>query len=138
MRAGRELANLVAVKSKLLVDSGKPQDAADILLDMATFARDLMTNTPLRSSNFGFEIYRLILGHPFRKVLESGKLSKSELAALGKKLEIIDIEFPTLKSLFAFENLALGESILANKTFLEALDDTLFPTRRSSDLKSVV
>jgi hypothetical protein len=122
--AGRELANLVAMQSKLLVDSGKPQEAVNVLLDLATFARDLMLSGPVQASTSGYEIYRLTFGQPFRKLIESGRLSKSQLAQLGEKLEILDREFPTLKSVFAFENLAFGESLLTDRSIEQAFDDT--------------
>jgi hypothetical protein len=122
--AGQLLANLVAIQSKLLVDSGKPQEAANTLLDLATFARDLMMSGPMQASTTVYEIYRLTFGQPFRKLLESSKLSKFELAQLGEKLEILDKEFPTLKSVFAFENLAFGESLLTERSLDQAFDDT--------------
>jgi hypothetical protein len=115
-----QLAMVAAAQSRFLTETGKAQEAANVLLDTTVFARDLMTNSPLNSSLRGYEVYRVAF-EGLRKVVESGKLSKSELVELGQKLEQVDKDFPTMTSVFAFENLPFGAWLTSQVTATQKL-----------------
>jgi hypothetical protein len=119
-----QLAMFAAAQSRLLTETGKAREAVNVLLDTVTFARDLMTNSPLNSSLIGYEVDRLAF-EGLRQLVESGKLSHSELVELGHKLEQVDKDFPTMTSVFAFENLPFGAWLISQATARETLPWTL-------------
>ena len=85
-------------------ESGRAQDAANLLLDLTVLARDIETNGPIFVLVIGYNVH-LIAFDEMRNVILSGKLTKSELADLERKLEIV----PTLPDPF-------GKNLLSKQT----------------------
>lgn len=103
----RMLANLAVAQASILTDSGKPQEAADLLLDLTVFGRDLTTNAPVLSNLIGVAVYQIAF-EQLRNLLSSGKLTPAQLADLAKSLEIVDRNFPPASSTVANSTLSLG------------------------------
>lgn len=111
LMASRRLANLAVAQGKVWAESGRPQDAADLLLDVSVFARDLATNAPLLSNLIGIAMYTVAFDE-VRNLILSGKLTQKQLADLAKKLETVDHDFPTFSSSFSNETLLTGLTML--------------------------
>ena len=107
----RRLAQLAAAQARILAESGRPQEAVSLLLDVSVFGRDLATNAPLLSQLVGLSVDSIAFDE-MRQLLLAGKLKQSELAALAKDLETVDRDFPTFASGIENETLAFGASIL--------------------------
>jgi hypothetical protein len=111
----RRLANLAAAQAKVWAESGKPQDAADLLLDVSIFARDISTNAPLLSNLIGLAVYSVSFDG-LRDLIQSGKLTPTQLADLAAKLEAVDHDFPTAASAFS------NDALLSSLSLLEAAE----------------
>ena len=109
--ASRLLVRLAYAQSKIWADSGKTQEATDLLLDTLVFARDMGANGVLISALLGDAIY-LMTFDELRNLLLSGKLNANELADLETKLAVVDHDFPSLIPTIANENLTMGISTL--------------------------
>ena len=101
----RLVAMIAMSQAKISLESGRPQDAVDRVLDVSVFARDTAANGPLLTRLIGDAVYEMAFDE-VRKIILSGKLSRTELADLEKKLEIIDRDFPSLGTTLANETLA--------------------------------
>lgn len=111
LRGCRRLAALAAVEAKIQADAGHAQEAVDILLDTSVFARDLAAGGPLLTHLIGLVVYSTAFDE-LRHVILSGKLTTMQLTDLGRKLEIVDHEFPILSSALLVESLGVGSSML--------------------------
>jgi hypothetical protein len=111
----RQLSNLAVAQASILTDSGKPQEAADLLLDLTVFARDLTTNGPQLSSLIGVAVYQIAF-EQFRHLLSSGKLTQGQLADLARSLEIVDRDFPAASSTVSNTTLSLGMGVFQRST----------------------
>jgi hypothetical protein len=89
------MTQLAVAQSRIWEESGRPKDAADLLLDASQFAGDLATNGTLLPGLAGLNAYSLTLDG-LKSLVLSGKLSRQQLAALAGKLEIADRNFPAL------------------------------------------
>jgi hypothetical protein len=98
----RTATRLAIAQARILEDNGRPQDAADLLIDVSQFASDFATNGVLLSSLVGLSAYSDTLDG-LRNLILSGKLSRQELATLAKELEVADRNFPTLGPAFTNE-----------------------------------
>jgi hypothetical protein len=103
----RRLANGALAQAKVWADSGRTQDAADLLFDVSAFARDIATNGTLLTTMVGFSMHEIVT-EQLGRLVQSGKLTPSQLDELSKKLETVDREFPTLRSPLSNETMALG------------------------------
>jgi hypothetical protein len=111
----RQLSNLAVAQARILTDSGKPQEAADLLLDVIVFGKDLTTNGPLLSNLIGVAVYQIAL-EQIRHLLSSGKLTQAQLVDLAGRLEIADREFPAPSSTVANTTLSLGMNVFRGST----------------------
>ncbi|HET9216239.1 MAG TPA: hypothetical protein VFR18_04630 [Terriglobia bacterium] len=109
--ATRLLSRFAHAQSRMWAESGKTQEATDLLLDTLVFARDLGANGPLLSTMLGDAIY-LMTFDELHHLLVSGKLTAKQLTYLEKKLAIVDHDFPSLIPAMANETLSLGISAL--------------------------
>jgi hypothetical protein len=107
----RMLANLALAKAKMLTDDGKAQEAAELLLDVTAFGRDLSTNTTLLMDLVGVAVYQVSF-EGLRNLVLSGKLTRAQLEDLAKKLETVERDIPSLDSTFSNEILGTGTAIL--------------------------
>jgi hypothetical protein len=89
----QNLINLIVCRSRFLVEEGKLQEAAELLLDGCQFARDLGYNQCLISEMISLALYGLAF-EELRDLVLSGKLSPAELAQVGRELELLDRSFP--------------------------------------------
>jgi hypothetical protein len=123
LRGSRRLAALAVFDAEIQADGGHAQEAVDILLDTSVFARDLAAGGPLLTHLIGLVVYSDSFDE-FRRVILSGKLTKTQLADLGQKLETVDHDFPTLSSALFAETLGVGSTILqaSEKGRLASLD----------------
>jgi hypothetical protein len=115
----RDLANSAAAQAKALVQSGRRQEAVDLLLDVAVFARDLMANTPLLGRTNALSTSYAAYDAAFeelRNLILSDKLTLDELTALANQLEVVDQEFPPLSAIVVTENLRIGTYMNALST----------------------
>jgi hypothetical protein len=91
----RRLVMLGVAQTRIWTEEGRAQDAANLLLDLSQFNADVATNGPLLSNLIGIGTYSITLDE-MRHLLLSGKLDQKALVDLGKKLEIMDENFPAL------------------------------------------
>jgi len=103
----QNLVNLAAGRSRFLVEEGKPQEAAELLLDAAQFAHDLGYNQVLISEMIAIALYAIVFDE-LRDLILSGKLSAAELLQVGRELEILDRSFPQHSHSLTNEALAAG------------------------------
>jgi hypothetical protein len=118
----RRVALLGLAQTRIWAEQGRAQDAANLLLDLSQFSADVATNGPLLSNMIGVGMYARTLDE-MRHLLLSGKLDKKAIADLGKKLEIMDENFP-----------ALGPT-LTNETMTFAVDSERADSEYSFDEK---
>jgi hypothetical protein len=109
----RMLANLAIAQARILTEAGKPQEAADVLLDAIVFARNTATNGPEFTNFTGMAIY-VNAFEGVRRLILSGKLSEKQLAELAKKLEAVERDFPPPSSMLSYEILNAGNRALAS------------------------
>jgi hypothetical protein len=105
-----DLALLAACKARLLSDSGQKREAAELLLDIAQFGRDVGYNglsIPLISS---CSIYAISF-NCLRDLISSNELSRDDLAEVARELEILDNSFPSLGPTLQNETLEQGLDI---------------------------
>ena len=102
--SSRKLANFGVAQARIWRESGRATEAADLLLDVSMFARDLGANGVLLTWLIGDAVY-LITFNEFRNLILSGKLTKAQLADLDKKLETLDHDFPSIRPALTNENL---------------------------------
>jgi hypothetical protein len=123
LRGCRRLAALAAFEAKIQADAGHAQDAIDILLDTSVFARDLAAGGPLLTHLLGLVVYSTAF-EELRNVIVSGTLTTMQLADLGRRLEIVDHDFPNMSSALLVETMGVSSSMLhaSEKGSLEWLD----------------
>ena len=95
LAASRLVSSLALVQARKSLESGRTQEATDLLLDTLMFARDLGSNGPLLSALIGDAVYVRTFDE-LRNLLLSGKLTSAQLAELEMKLAIVDHDFPSL------------------------------------------
>jgi len=110
--ASRKLGNIALAQSRILTEKGRPQEAAELLLDTAVFAKDLSTNSPLLSNLIGMAMYYTAFDG-LQQLLLSRRLTPKQLADLAAKLEIVDRDFPAVSSMTANEPLSIGMYLTA-------------------------
>jgi hypothetical protein len=110
LMASRRMTQLAVAQARIWEETGRQQDAADLLLDASQFASDLATNGTLLPSLAGISAYSLTLDG-FKNLVLSGKLSRQQLETLAKELEIADRNFPTLGPAFTNEAALSGIAI---------------------------
>lgn len=111
----RMLANLAIAQASILTKDGKPQEAADLLLDATVFARDSSTIGPLLSSAVGLAIYSTVF-EGFRNLIASGKLTQEQYADLARKLEAVERDLPPVNATLSNELLSIGLGVLLRST----------------------
>lgn len=111
LSGSRRLANVAVAQAKLWAKDGRSQEAVNLLLDVSSFARDLSTNSTLLSNLLGFTVYEVTFAE-FRNLIQSGKLTQTQLADLARKLATVDHDFPSLNSALSNETLAFGLATL--------------------------
>jgi hypothetical protein len=109
--ASRKLVNFGVAQARIWREGGRTAEAADLLLDVSMFARDLGANGVLLTSLIGDAAY-LITFNELRSLVLSGKLTKAQLADLEKKLETLDHDFPSIRPTLTNENLSAMDAAL--------------------------
>jgi len=109
--ATRLIGALAIAQAKIWGQSGRSGEAVELLLDVSVFARDLATNGPLTTHLAGTIVYSMTFDQ-LRDLILSGKLTKTQIADLHKKLEIMDHDFPVLSATLANETLATSASAM--------------------------
>jgi hypothetical protein len=107
----RMLANLAIAQARILTENGKPEEAAEVLLDVTVFARDLATNGPLLTNLVGMAVYYTAF-EAFGDLVLSGKLTQKQLADLAEKLATVERDFPTHSAALSNELLGIGRAVL--------------------------
>jgi hypothetical protein len=109
--APRALAYLAVAQARVWSETGRPEDAIDLLLDTSVFARDLSFNGTYASQAAGFITYFAALDE-IRSVLQSNKLRRESLLRISKELETLDREFPPLGPILLNETLFDGITMM--------------------------
>jgi hypothetical protein len=107
----RRLANVSAAQARMWTEKGRAQDAADILLDVTVFSRDLATNGTLLSSLIGYALYSVSFDE-LRHLLQSRKLSPQQLTDLAQKLETVDRDFLGISTTLSNETMGFGTAMI--------------------------
>jgi hypothetical protein len=89
------VAMLGVEKAKVLREEGRPAEAADVLVDVLTYAGDSGRNATLISAEISLSMYHSTL-EEVRLLIESDKLDRKGLTRLAKQLEALDRDFPTI------------------------------------------
>jgi hypothetical protein len=92
------LANLGVAQAKRLADRGRSHEAADVLLDLTAFAKDLSSHRQILYTVVGDAIY-LTAFEELRRLLVAGKFNAAQMTKLSSSLEIIDRELPRLDAM---------------------------------------
>lgn len=111
--SAQRLGNLAVCRSRLLREEGKPREAAELVLDLAQFARDMGADAVVISEMVGIAVLRLALDE-LREILAEGKLSAAESAAIDRELEVLDRNFPSHGESLRGEALAFGMSLIGD------------------------
>jgi hypothetical protein len=114
----QNLANLAVCRSRLLIEEGRPREAAELLLDTCQFAGDLGYNQVLISEMISIAIYGLALDE-LRDLILGGKLSRADLVEIDRELGILDGSFPQ------HGHSLMNEAMMAGHTFLKSNDSLL-------------
>ena len=109
--ASRKTAAFAAVQARIWMESGRAQEAADLLLDVSVFGRDLATNGTLLGSLVGDAVSTISFDE-LRNLVLSGKLTRTQLADLEKKLELVDRDFASLGPTLTNETLASSDAAM--------------------------
>jgi hypothetical protein len=112
----RLVAMIATSQAKISLESGRPKEAVDYMLDVFVFARDTAANGPLLTRLIGDSVYE-IASNELRKIILSGKLSPTQLADLEKKLEIIERDLPSLGPTLANETLTSSVATMELSSF---------------------
>jgi hypothetical protein len=120
----RMLANLAMAQAKVLMEDGKSQTAANLLLDLTAFGRDLSTNGPLLAGLIGVAVYEISF-EGLGRLIQSGQLTRDQLSDLATKLDAVEHDLPTVRSTLSNETLGTGTAILQ----LQAGDDRAWRER---------
>ena len=123
LQASRKLANFGVAQAKIWREGGRATEAADLLLDVSMFARDLGANGVLLTTLMGDAVY-LITFNELRHLILSGKLTQAQLADLEKKLETLDHDFPSIRTALTNDSL-LGMDPTAEASIGEWLELTV-------------
>jgi hypothetical protein len=107
----RRLAYLAVAQAKIHSESGRLQNAIDLLLDTSVFGRDIAADAPMLTRTIGLVVYSTTF-EEFQNLILSGKLTKYQLVELARKLEIVDHDFPAWSSALSAETLGLSVAML--------------------------
>jgi hypothetical protein len=102
----RKLANFGVAQARIWRESGRTTEAADLLLDVSMFARDVGANGVLLTSLIGDAVY-LATFNELRNLILSGKSTRAQLADLERKLETLDHDFPSIRPALTNTNLSV-------------------------------
>ncbi|HVR83879.1 MAG TPA: hypothetical protein VMU54_06170 [Planctomycetota bacterium] len=117
----QNLANLAVCRSRLLIEEGKPREAAELLLDTCQFARDLGYNQMIIAEMISIAIGGIAL-EELRDLILSNKLSRADLAEIACELEILDGSFPQSGHSMMNEVMMAGYTFLKSGGSLQDLD----------------
>jgi hypothetical protein len=106
----RMLANLGAAQAKWLADRGRSQEAADVLLDVAVFGKDLSTTDALMA-RVGTAVYWTAF-EELGRLLVARKFDAAILASLSRNLETLDRELPRLELITSDMTMNRGRYLL--------------------------
>jgi hypothetical protein len=102
----RMLANLGVAQAKWLADRGRSKEAADVLLDVAVFGKDLSTDGVLMAM-VGSAVYDTAFEELSRQ-LAARKFDSATLAHLSRSLETLDRELPKLDHIMSSVTMSHG------------------------------
>ena len=108
---GAIIVDLAVTQAQAAVESGKPQDALDLVLDTLVFAKDISTNGDVFSTTHGLEIYSSVF-NGVRYLLQSRKLTSNQVAELADKLKTVEKEFPDSETTLTNETMRIGFLLL--------------------------
>ena len=121
---------LVLAQAKIWIALGRTQD--DLLLDLTVYARDLATGAPIWAEQMGMAVYAQTLDL-FPSLLQSGKLARAQIEELGRKLEVVARDFPTVGASLAGEALADPVSVLKTHESLPLIVNSHFELKYAAD-----
>jgi hypothetical protein len=104
--SSRMLANLGVAQAKWLADRGRAKEAADVLLDVAVFGKDLSTDGVLMAM-VGSAVYVTAFEELSRQLV-AGKFDSATLSHLSRSLETLDREFPKLDHIMSSVTMRQG------------------------------
>jgi hypothetical protein len=113
--ASLSLGLLGSAQAKIWREQGRFQDSADLLFDMTVFARDMASARPLWGDHISMILYGQIVDQVRELILADG-IKAQQLMEIGRKLEIVAGEVPTVRDIFASETLGTQTSIVAQAT----------------------
>jgi hypothetical protein len=113
--ASVSLGLLGSAQAKIWRDQGRLQEAADLLFDMTVFARDMSSVRPLWGDHISMSLYAQLVDQ-FRELIVADRITPRQLLEIGRKLEIVAQEFPTLRDVLAGETLGTQTSIVLQAT----------------------
>jgi hypothetical protein len=105
------LGNFAALRAGRLLQEGKAREAADLMLDVCSFGRDLSYRAPLIFHMIAQAIYSTAL-FELREVLKSRDLAPADFEAIDRELELVGKEWPDLGDDVPFEVLTTGYELL--------------------------
>lgn len=101
------LSHAGVVKAHLLIERGRSDQAAELLMDLAVFGRDALLGTDVDGCRIGVEVLNLV-SWEVRKLLREKKLSMVALQRLDHELELLDRHWPSGKETLFNHLLAFG------------------------------
>jgi len=105
------LSNFAGIRARRLLQDGKAREAADLMLDDCSFARDLTLRAPLIYHMIAAAIYSTAF-FELRDVMKSRDLTREELEAIDRELEQVEKEWPDIGDTLPFEILSTGYELL--------------------------
>jgi hypothetical protein len=106
VQSSRLLANLGAAQARWLADRGRSKEAADVLLDVAVFGKDLSTDGVLMAL-VGSAVYDTAFEEISRQLV-ARKFDSATLAHLSRSLETLDRELPQLDHIISDMTISRG------------------------------
>jgi len=108
-------AALVLCDARFHTEAGKVREAAEIVLDVCQYARDMAHNGSLLLEMISIALYNQALDE-LRDLVLSGKLTPEDLREIDRELELLDRSFPSNALVLRNEALGLGWSMVKEQT----------------------
>jgi len=105
------LCNFAGIRARRLLQEGKAREAADLMLDVCSFGRDLTVRAPLIYHMIAAAIYNTAL-FELREVVKSRDLTREDLEAIDRELEQVGKEWSDVGDSLPFEVLTTGYELL--------------------------
>ena len=112
------MAALARCEARFLLESGKPREAAELLLDAAQYAGDIMRNNTPVEGYVGAAILTYLL-EDLQADLLSSSLNSEELLDIARQLDLLDRGVPGPGDSYLNESMQLGFSFLKAGTVQE-------------------